>query len=75
MKQGKADLLSYHKRMKNNVTLKKVYLLDINYGNKEYLTMFKQGINSNGKPRAPKIMIEQDNLKHFIVENSGCLFY
>lgn len=66
--QKKPDLLSYHKRMKNNVTLKKVYILDINYDNKEYLTMFKQGINSNGKPRAPKIMIEHDNLKYFILE-------
>lgn len=64
----KDDLLSYHKRMKNNVTLKRVYILDINYGNKEYLSMFKQGINSNGKPRAPKIMIEHDNLSHFILE-------
>lgn len=66
--QGKSDLMSYHKRMKNNVTLKKFYILDINNDNKEYLTMFKQGINSNGKPRAPKIMIEQDNLHHFIIE-------
>ena len=67
-KQQKSDLLSYHKRMKNNVMLKKVYILDINYDNKQYLTMFKQGINSNGKPRPPKIMIEHDNLDYFIVE-------
>lgn len=66
--QNKSDLLSYHKRMKNNVTLKKVYILDINYQNKEHLSMFKQGINSNGKPRAPKIMIEHDNLKYFVIE-------
>lgn len=66
--KNKQDLLSYHTRMKNNVTLERVYILDINYQNKAYLTMFKQGINSNGKPRAPKIMIENDNLKHFIIE-------
>ena len=66
--QNKDNLMSYHKRMKNNVTLKKVYVLDINYKNREHLTMFKQGINSNGKPRAPKIMIEQDNLKYFILD-------
>lgn len=65
---GKDNLLSYHKRMKNNIRIKKAYILDINYDNKEYLTVFKQGINSNGKPRAPKIMIEQDNLKHFIID-------
>lgn len=66
--QHKENLLSYHKRMKNNVTLKRVYILDINYSNREYLTMFKQGLNSNGKPRAPKIMIEQDNLKYFVID-------
>jgi len=32
------------------------------------LTVFKQGINSNGKPRAPKIMIEHDNLKYFVID-------
>lgn len=67
-KQNKPDLMSYHKRMKNNVTLKRVYILDINNNNKEYLTVFKQGINSNGKPRPPKIMIEHDNIHHFIIE-------
>ena len=66
--QKKTNIMSYSTRMKNNVRLKRVYVLDINYSNKEYLTMFKQGINSNGKPRAPKIMIEQDKLKYFIVE-------
>ena len=66
--QGKSNLMSYHKRMKNSVSLKRVYILDINNSNKEYLSQFKQGINSNGKPREPKIMIDQDNLKYFIVE-------
>lgn len=66
--QWKENLMSYHKRMKHDVTLECVYILDINYDNHQYLTKFKQGINSNGKPREPKIMIEQDNLKHFIVE-------
>ena len=66
--QGKANLMSYSARMKNRVRLKRVYILDINYSNREYLTKFKQGLNSNGKPREPKIMIEQDNLQHFIVD-------
>lgn len=66
--QHKPNLMSYSSRMKNNVRLKRVYILDINFSNREFLTKFKQGINSNGKPRAPKIMIEQDNLQHFIVE-------
>lgn len=65
--QGKADLMSYSKRMKNQVILKKMYILDINSSNKDYLSKFKQGINSNGKLRAPKIMIERDNLNKFIL--------
>ena len=67
-RQNKKNLMSYHKRMKNNVTLKKVYFLDINDSNYQYLSVFKQGINSNGKPRAPKIMIEQDNIKYFLMD-------
>lgn len=65
--QNKPDLMSYSKRMKNSVELKKMYILDINPSNKQYLTMFKQGINSNGKLRAPKIMIEHDNLDKFVI--------
>lgn len=63
----KIDLTSYGKKMKNNVTLRKAYVLDINSSNQKYLTLFKQGINSNGKPRAPKIMINNNNLEHFII--------
>lgn len=65
--QCKKDEMSYSKRMKNKVILKRWMILDINPGNKKYLTMFKQGVNSNGKPRPPKIMIEKDNLKEFII--------
>ena len=66
--QGKGNLMSYSARMKNRVKLKKAYILDINFSNREHLTKFKQGLNSNGKPREPKIMIEQDNLQYFMVE-------
>lgn len=66
--QHKKDPMSYSTRMKNRVRLKKVYFLDINYSNREYLTKFKQGLNSNGKPREPKIMIEHDKLQYFIVD-------
>lgn len=65
--QNKRNLMSYSSRMKYSIELKKMYILDINSENKEYLTMFKQGVNSNGKLRAPKIMIEQDNISHFII--------
>lgn len=65
--QNKANLMSYSKRMKNRVELKKIYILDINSTNKQYLTMFKQGVNSNGQLRAPKIMIEHDKLDKFVI--------
>lgn len=64
----KPNLMSYSKKMKHSAHLKRVYILDINYSNREHLTMFKQGINSNGKPRKPKIMIEHNNLQYFIIE-------
>lgn len=66
--QNKENLMSYATRMKNRIRLKKLYILDINYSNKEHLTMFRQGLNSNGRPREPKIMIEQDNLSYFIID-------
>lgn len=65
--QGKDNLRSYAKRMKYAVHLKKMYILDINQDNMQYLSVFKQGVNSNGKPREPKIMIEQDNMKYFTI--------
>lgn len=69
--QKKKDLMSYHKKMKHSVTLTKMYILDINCDNRKYLTIFKQGINSNGKPRKPKIMIEDKNLEHFVIAESN----
>ena len=63
----KENLRSYGGRMKNQVTLADFYLLDINDGNKQFLSQFKQGINSNGKPRAPKIMVERDQFKNFAI--------
>ena len=68
--QNKTDLMSYSSRMKHSVKLTRLYILDINSSNKIYLTKYKQGVNSNGKPRAPKIMIEHDNLKHFIIDEA-----
>lgn len=65
--QGKEDLMSYHKRMKNSVQLKKLYILDIHPGNQKYLSIFRQGVNSNGKLRKPKIMIDRDNLSKFVI--------
>ena len=66
--QKKPDLFSYSKRMKYSVQLTNAYILDINIDNYKYLSVFKQGINANGKPREPKIMIDIENLDYFIIK-------
>lgn len=65
--QNKDNLMSYHKRMKHHIDLKKVYILDINNSNKQFLSVFKQGVNSNGKLREPKIMIDHKMLDKFVI--------
>ena len=59
--------MSYSSRMKNSVSLKRCYILDINSSNKMFLSVFKQGINSNGRLRAPKIMIDHDKIDKFLI--------
>lgn len=65
--QHKDDLMSYANKMKNRIILLKSYILDINASNYNKLTQFKQGINSDGKLRNPKIMINSSNLDEFKV--------
>lgn len=65
--QHKANLMSYSRRMKNRVVLRRAYILDIHAGNRQYLSMFKQGINSNGQLREPKIMIEREHMDKFVM--------
>lgn len=65
--QNKSDLMSYSKRMKNSVRLTKAYILDINKNNMQFLSTYRQGLNSNGKPREPKIMIDHEKLSKFLV--------
>lgn len=69
--QGKDDLMSYSRRMKNSVELTHAYIFDINRNNKQFLSIFRQGLNSNGKPREPKIMIEHGNFSHFVLTESS----
>ena len=69
--QEKDNLMSYSKKMKNSVELTHAYIFDINRENKQFLKKFGQGVNSNGKPRKPKIMIEQDNYSDFLLEESA----
>lgn len=61
------DLLSYAEKMKYSVKLTSYYVLEINKYNKQYLKEFKQGVNSNGKPREPKISISSKNIGNFLI--------
>ena len=70
---NKKDLLSYAKKMKNSVTLTSFEVLEINKFNKKYLSVFEQGINSNGKPRAPKISIAKKNIKNFLIYSKNLI--
>lgn len=65
--QNKSDRMSYSTKMKNSVKLKKYFVFDINKDNQSYLTLFRQGVNSNGRLRKPKIMIERDNYDKFLL--------
>ena len=66
--KNKDDLRSYSDKMKYSVSLKKAYILDINKNNFSYLSKYKQGLNSNGKPRPPKIMIKEKEYDHFVIK-------
>lgn len=65
--QNKEDLHSYGNKMKYSVKITKYYILEINKYNKKYLEIFKQGKNSDGKPREPKIMIPDKYIENFLV--------
>lgn len=65
--QHKDNLHSYGEKMKYSVKLNSYFILEINKYNKKYLNVFNQGKNSNGKPREPKIMINEKNLNNFLV--------
>lgn len=67
--QNKSNPLSYGNKMKHHVILTGYYILEINANNAKYLDEFKQGKNSNGKPRKPKIMIRARNIGNFLVHN------
>lgn len=64
---GKKNILSYADKMKHSVTLTSYYVLEINRFNKQYLDVFHQGHNSNGKPRNPKITIKSKNIGNFLI--------
>lgn len=66
-KNDNKDHISYAEKMKSSVDLKHMYVLDINRSNAKYLKLFKQGVNSNGKLREPKIMIDVNDFDKFLI--------
>lgn len=65
--QNKTDLMSYANKMKYSATLKSYYILEINKYNSKYLDVYKQGKNSDGKDRNPKISISAKNFDNFLI--------
>lgn len=63
----KSNLLSYCNKMKNSVHLTSYRILEINKDNMKYLDVFRQGHNSNGQPREPKIKIKNCNINNFLI--------
>ena len=59
--------MSYSKKMKNNITFTDFKILEINNYNKGYLSIFKQGVNSNSKSREPKIKINNSDINNFLI--------
>ena len=67
--QGKDDLMSYANKMKYSVKISSYSILELNKYNKKYICIYKQGKNSNGKPREPKINIKNKDLPNFIIHS------
>ena len=65
--QNKTDLMSYSSKMKYEVHLKSYYILEINKYNYQYVDVYNQGKNSDGKPRKPKISISNKNIGNFLI--------
>lgn len=63
----KDNELSYGNKMKYRVELKEYYILEINKDNFNYITIYNQGKNSNGKERNPKISINSKHIDNFLI--------
>lgn len=68
--QNKNNLMSYSKKMKNNITFTDFKILEINNYNKQHLSDFNQGKNSNQKERKPKIKISNKDINNFLIYHS-----
>ena len=65
----KEDRHSYGGKMKNQVSLLKYYILEINKSNFKYVKEFHQGKNSNGLPRKSKTLIRKSEIGDFLIHS------
>ncbi len=65
--QNKTSLFSYSDKMKYSIKMKSYYVLELNKYNKKYIDVYKQGKNSDGSTRKPKICISMKNINNFLV--------
>lgn len=62
------DKISYASKMKYSVEFKRMKIFELNRINlNETLSAFNQGHQPDGKPRAPKFLINKNNIDNFIV--------
>lgn len=66
----KENLMSYSAKMKNNISFTDFKILEINEYNKQYLSIFRQGKNSNTKERNIKIKIDSKKINNFLIYHS-----
>ncbi|OGD68910.1 hypothetical protein A3I18_00165 [Candidatus Campbellbacteria bacterium RIFCSPLOWO2_02_FULL_35_11] len=64
--KNKEDI-SYCNKMKYNIVLNNLYILEINKFNEKYLSDMKQGRNSDGNLRNLKIMINKKDIDNFVI--------
>jgi hypothetical protein len=65
LRDGKNKKLdSYLNKMKNSIELENFSILEINHFNKQYLSDFKQGVNSNNQSRKYKIKINKKDINN-----------
>jgi hypothetical protein len=62
------NLMSYSRKMKHSIKLKKMYIIELNKSNyKSILGEFRQGKQVNGAKRKTKFIINKNNIDNYLV--------
>lgn len=73
LKKEKFEQKENDRLRKTDFKLLSIYLLEINEDNKDKLTIYRQGGNSNGKPRYEKFKIKMKDFPYFCLEKIDVL--